>query len=206
MRTLLASLALATMLAFAALAQGQDDTTTAPYDGFGQATSIEAEAKAAAAILRRDRAAGDAIRAELAERIDADADFGMNPALSRRAIGGVANSLYLLPATGHVCAALTVADGLTLSCVQTDRFAAGEVGPGTVLLPDGPVAVWGVVPDGVDSVALEAGPESRTVEVTANGYLAVVPAGTPLESVSYTGPSGTVEYAIQDPSASESAG
>ncbi|MEX1142470.1 MAG: hypothetical protein WD993_03585 [Thermoleophilaceae bacterium] len=203
-RNIAIALAAAALVAVTAIAAtAQDGDSTPPGSGVPQATTIEEAAKDAAAILRTERTAEDAVRTELAEKIDEHGRFGVNTALSRLAIGTISNSLYLLPATGHVCAALTLGEGASMSCVPTDELAAGNVGPGMAGLPGGAIAIWGIVPDGVDSVTVAAGPHSTEVETQGNAYLAVVPAGAAVETATYTGPSGRMEYAIHDPAAPE---
>jgi hypothetical protein len=46
-----------------------------------------------------------------------------------------------------------------------------------------------------------SGSVDAEVEAESNAYLAVLPDGTTPESASYTGPSGTVEFPLYDPSA-----
>lgn len=192
--------ALVAVTAVAAVAQGGDER---PGDGYAQATAIEQAASNAASILETTRTSGDEIDSELADKIDEVAGFGVDTDLSRRAIASISNSVYLLPGTGYVCAALTVAEGATLTCAETPDLAAGEVGPGTVSLPGGAIAVWGIVPDGVDSVEVDAGVDSTEVDTEGNAYLAVVPDGAEVATATYTGPSGEMEYDIYDPSAPE---
>lgn len=191
--------ALVAVTAVAAIAQGG----SRPGDGYTQATAIEQAASDAASILETTRTSGDEIDSELADKIDEVAGFGVNTDLSRRAIASISNSVYLLPGTGYVCAALTVAEGATLTCAETPDLTAGEVGPGTVSLPGGAIAIWGIVPDGVDSVDIDAGVDSTEVGTEGNAYLAVVPEGAEVATATYTGPSGEMEYDIHDPSAPE---
>jgi len=189
-------------LAVAAGAQEGDDAPASPGEDVAQVTAIESTAKQAASVLERSRHTGDAMPEEVAERIDAEARFGMNPGLARRAIASPASSLYLVPANGHVCAALTVGDGATVSCPETADLAAGRSSAATVTLDGGAIAIYGLVPDGVDTVTVNTSHEGLEVaQVVDNAYLAVVPDGTELSSVSYSGPSGAVEFPIYDPMA-----
>jgi hypothetical protein len=194
--------ALAAVTAVGAVAQSGDGTNGSPGDDVAQVTTVEPEARAAASVLARPRAAGDALPAEVEERMNAHPRFGMNPGLSRRAIGGLSNSVYLIPASGFVCAALTVGDGANMSCAETSDLAAGQSGPSTVSLAGGAIAVYGMVPDGVDSVAVATDDRSAgATKVVNNAFFTVLPAGTGLKTVSYRGPSGPVQYPIYDPSA-----
>lgn len=182
----------------AAIATG--DESNPPSDGPAQIVAIEPEAKEAMAVLDRPRTSGDALDAYLAGKMDEHSDWGMNPHLSRLSIGNATNSLYVIPANGHVCAALTVGEGANLSCPPTGDIAAGNAAPATVTLETGGIAIYGLVPDGVDSVSVQtATSESTDVATEDNAYYTVVPAGTPLRNVRYVGPSGSVEFPIYDP-------
>jgi hypothetical protein len=185
--------------AVAAIAQ-EDEEIAPPGAEVQQVATVEPEAAAAAAVLETPRTAADAMPADVAEALDEKASFGMNPDLSRAAVGGT-SAVYLIPADGHVCATLTVGEGANISCAPTDRLAEGDVGPSTVSMADGRIAVFGMVPDGIEQISIEAGRDSMVAEVGDNGYLAVLPRGAPVETVSYAGPSGRVEFAIYDPAA-----
>ena len=81
-----------------------------------------------------------------------------------------------------------------------DSGGNGRAAPATVVIETGDIAIYGVVPDGVESVSVQTGTtESTAVRTEDNGYYTVVPAGTPLRTVGYTGPSGSVEFPIYDP-------
>jgi hypothetical protein len=189
------------LLAVSVGAIADTDETNPPSAGVPQIHEIEPEATEAMAVLERSRGSADALRDDLATKMDAHADFGMNPALSRVSIGNATSSLYVIPARGHVCATLTVGDGANVSCPRTGDIAAGRAAPATVVVETGDIAVYGIVPDGVDSVSVQTGrSESATVETEGNGYYTVIPAGTPLRTVRYTGPSGGAEFPLYDPS------
>jgi hypothetical protein len=194
--------AVAAVLLVASVAAVADTDENNPRGaGVPQITEIEPEARAAMAVLDEPRGEGDALSAYLDERIDAHADFGMNPALSRLSIGNLSSSVYVIPADDHVCAVLTVGDGANLSCPSTEAIATGQAAAATVVLENGDIAVYGLVPDGVDSVAVGTGTSGSTeVEASSNAYYTVVQAGTPLRTVAYSGPSGAVEFPIYDPS------
>jgi hypothetical protein len=189
-------------MAVAAVAQDDDGTPVAPGGDVAQVTAVESTARQAASVLERSRHASDELPDEVMERIDAEPRFGMNPGLARRAIASPSSSLYLVPANGHVCAALTVGEGASLSCPETVDLAAGQSSAATVLLAGGAIAIYGLVPDGVETVAVDTSYDGlEQAEVTGNAYMAVVPGGTELDSVTYDGPSGVVEFPIYDPSA-----
>jgi hypothetical protein len=198
-QVLVAIVAAAAMTAVAATAH-EGDSPMPPGEGVPQVTVIETAAREATSVLATARTTGDALPTNVAEHFGANADFGMNPDLSRRAIGGT-SSVFLVPANDHICAALTVGVGASVSCQETEELAAGEVGAATVTLEGGAIAVYGIVPDDVDSVAIAAGGESTNAEVVDNAYLAVLPQGAPLETLSYRGPSGPVDFPIYDPQA-----
>jgi hypothetical protein len=105
-----------------------------------------------------------------------------------------------VPANEHVCASLTIDHDATVTCARTTDIAAGQAGPATASLYGESIAVYGMVPDGIGSVDVNVG-ESETIEVatTRNVFYTVVPAGTALRTVSYTGPTGAVEWPIYDP-------
>jgi hypothetical protein len=183
----------------AALAQSEGGTSP-PGEGVPQITQIPPAAVDAMAILGTARTSTDALPTAIAEPMDAHAQFGINPALSREAMSGYENTVYVLPGDGYVCGALTVADGANMSCQETANVAEGLASPTTVTLPDGDIAIYGIVPDGVENVALDTGENDSVVhEVDDNAYLAVAPAQTVLRAVRYTGPSGHVEFPIYDP-------
>lgn len=191
---------LAALAATSVAAIADDDNGARPGAGTAQVTSIQPAAKQAMALLGRERTAVDTISNDLASNIDARPDFGMNPSLSRLAIGNASSSVYVIPADGHVCAALTVGAGGSSSCSPTERVADGKAGPTTVTLENGGIAIYGVVPNGVERIAVGAGRgESVEVGVTNNAYYTVLPAGTPLHQLGYTGPSGPVAFPIYDP-------
>lgn len=130
----------------------------------------------------------------------AAANFGLNPELSRLAIGQATNSVYLIPAHDHICVALTAGEGVGMTCPTTEQVATGQAGPVVGTVGGGAIAIFGVVPDGVDAITLETGvANSDVLEVANNAYYAVVEAGTVLRSVGYEGPSGGVEWPIHSP-------
>jgi hypothetical protein len=126
----------------------------------------------------------------------------MNPDLSRALIETISHSVYVIPAQDHICSSLTLGDGANLSCAETADVAAGVAGPTTVTLPTGAIGIYGIVPDGVDAVTVETRQSNSAIVSTENNaYFTAVPGGTPLQTLSYTGPSGGVEFALYDPAA-----
>ena len=198
-------LTIASVVAVSATAVATRDDSNPPSDAPSQVTEIEPEARDAMAVLNRDRSAGDALPAALAAKMHERSDFGMNPDLSRLSIGNTTNSVYVIPANGHVCASLTVGDGANLTCPPTGDVVAGKAGAATVTLETGGIGIYGLVPDGVDSVSVQTGSsDSDRLATDRNAYYTVVRPGTPLSSVRYTGPSGPVEFAIYDPASPQS--
>jgi hypothetical protein len=194
--TIAAFVALAAM-AVAAVAQGGG---TPPGEGVTQVTAIEQQAHEAMDVLDTPRGQGDALPSEVADSLDEHAKFGMNPDLSRSAIDTAANDVHVVPADDHVCTTLTIGDGASISCPATEDVASGDVGPTVVTLEGGAIGIYGIVPDGISSVTVETGEsDSDVVEVTANAYFTALPEGTPLRTLSYTGPSGVVEFTLHDP-------
>jgi hypothetical protein len=199
-RYLLAATAVLALSVVAVAASAGTDESNPPSQGVSQVTTVDPRVKDAMAVFETPRTGVDALRTDLAEKIDAKADFGMNPGLSRLAIGNTTSSVYLIPARDRVCAALTVGEGASASCRSVEDIEAGNVGAGTVTLETGGIAIYGIVPDGVRSVSVQTGKsDSAAVATKDNAYYTVVPAGTPLRTVSYVGPSGSVEFPIYDP-------
>lgn len=188
------------LLALSVGAIAETDHSNPPSAGVEQVSEIEPAAQEAMSVFERSRGEVDALSPYLGEKMDVQADFGMNPALSRVSIGNATSSLYVIPARGHVCAALTVGEGANVSCPPTADIADGRAAPATVIGETGDIAIYGIVPDGVEAVSVQTGTtESTAVPTEGNGYYTVVPAGTPLRTVSYAGPSGSVEFPIYDP-------
>lgn len=190
--------ALLAVVAVGAVADGDDSNP--PSRGHAQIQVVEPDAARALSVLTESRNAGDSLPTELAARMDRHAPFGMEPSLSRIAIGNATSSVYVIPANDHVCATLTMGEGANLSCPTTEDIANGDAGPTTVGLEDRDIAIYGLVPDGVDSVSVRTAASSVEVEVERNAYYTVVPAGTALQNVTYDGPSGPVEFTVHDPS------
>jgi hypothetical protein len=178
------------------------DESNPPGDGVPQVTEIEPEAREAMDVLDESRGAEDALPAQVAAPMDAQADFGMNPDLSRLSVGNATSSVYVVPADDHVCVTLTVGEGANLVCPPTADIASGRAAPATVVLTTGDIAVYGAIPDGVESVEVHTGTSTSTrVAAEGNVYYTVAPAGTRLRKVTYDGPEGVVEFPIFDPSA-----
>lgn len=176
-----------------------DDESDPPGADDTRISVIESDAKEAIRVLDRRRVAGDALPAGLTERMNEHANYGMNPDLSRLSIANATHSVYVLPAHDRVCAALTIGGGANVSCPSTEEVAAGRTGASTVLVSTG-IAIYGLVPDGVESVSLQTGTdESTRLNVENNAYYAVVPAGTALRTVRYVGPGGLAEFPVYDP-------
>jgi hypothetical protein len=185
-----------------ALADGGESSSGAAGAGIAQVSEIERAASDALSVLAAPRNQSDSMPSEVGQRIGEDHLYGVNPALSRLALGSISNALYVLPGRGYVCASLTVADGASLNCTETSELAAGRAGAATITLVDQNIGVYGLVPNGVETVAINTGSTSTTrADVEGNAYFGVLPKGTALRSVAYEGPSGSVEYPIYDPAA-----
>lgn len=180
----------------------EDDDSNPPSDNVAMVTAVEPEAAEAVSALADDRTSTDEMPAQVAGDIGERADFGMNPDLARRSVANTANSVYVVPARERVCTVLTIGQGATAICPETEKLADGRGDAGTAVLPTGDIAVFGVVPDGVASVTVEIGTAtSRAVEVVDNAFYTVVEAGIALRSVLHDGPDGAVEIPIFDPTA-----
>lgn len=193
---------IAVLLAAMAVVAVAQSGETPPGEGVTQVTTVEAEAEEAMDVLDTARTSSDEMPSAVAESLDGHARFGMNPDLSREAIDTIANDVYVVPAEDHICASLTVGDGANVSCRPTADVAEGDVGASVVTLIGGPIGIYGIVPDGVESVTVHTGVSaSEAVEVQDNAYFTALPEGTPLRKLSYTGPSGAVEFPLYDPAA-----
>lgn len=189
------------LLAVVSVGVAENDSSEPPGSDARQIAAIEADAKEAISTLERARKGIDALPGELRDELNDRAMFGMNPDLSRLSIGNATSSVYLVPARGHVCAALTAAEGVGTICPSTGEIESGDAGPSTVVLARRDIAIYGVVPDGVTSVSVQTGSaDSTRIAVSGNAYYTVIPAGTPLRTVSYAGPDGQSEFEIVDPS------
>jgi hypothetical protein len=190
----------ALLIAGAVGAGATGDDNNPPSADITRVTSIEPEARQALDVLDEGRGPGDALPEDLSSRMKERASFGMNPALSRRAIGNVTSSVYVIPARDHVCVSLTDSDGATVICPTTDDVVKGTVEPATVASASGAIAIYGIVPDGVDSISIQIdGDDSIEVATEDNVYYTVVPSGIALRKVSYVGPSGSVDFKVHDP-------
>jgi hypothetical protein len=193
-----AVVAVSLLVITAAGAVAGEGTSTPPGTDDPQITAIEPAAKEALEVLDEHRGVEDALPEDVSDDMDEAADFGMNPDLSRLSIGNATHSVYVIPARERVCASLTVGLGANVICPSTDDIARGESAPATVGVAEG-TAIYGIVPDGVESVLLHTGTSDSTVLLTDdNAYYTVVPAGTPLRKVSYVGLSGSVDFPIYD--------
>lgn len=196
----IAAVALASVVAMAVAAVAQSSGGNPPGEGVAQVTTVEQDAREAMDVLDEPRTSDDAMPAAAADAIDEHGRFGGNPDLSREAIDTLSNDVHVIPADDHVCTTLTVGQGTSMSCAETSDLAAGQVGAATVTLEGGGIAIYGIVPDGVGSVSVNTGTSSSTsVGTQENAYFTVVPKGTVLRSLSYTGPSGVVEFPLYDP-------
>ncbi len=182
-----------------AVAAGDDSNP--PSVGHERVQAVDSGAAAAVGLLEEQRTSTDGMPRQVAARMAAHAPFGVNPDLSRLAIGNATNSVYVIPARGRVCASLTVGEGANLICPSTDDVAKGRSAPATVTLETGGIAIYGIVPDGVKSVTVRTAGSSADVAIERNAYYTVVPPGTALRTVGYDGPSGQVEFPVHDPSA-----
>lgn len=188
------------LLAIASAGVASRDESIPPGSDAPQVEAIESEARESLSVLETSRDSFDAMPADIATKVDEHADFGMNPHLSRLVIANTTVSLYLIPARGHVCLSLTVGQGAGFSCRATDEVAQGKVGAATATVDGDGIAIYGLVPDGVESISVQtAAPRSIEIPTENNAYYTVFPAGTPVRTVSYVGPSGPVEYLITDP-------
>jgi hypothetical protein len=182
-----------------AVAAGDDNAR--PSAGHERAQSVDPSAAAAIGLLREQRTSADDMPGQVAARIAANAPFGVNPGLSRLAIGNATSAVYVIPASGHLCASLTVGDGASLTCPSTGDVAGGRAAPVTVTVETGGIAIYGIVPDGVESVTIRTADSATELATERNAYYTVVPRGTALRSVGYDGPGGQVEFPAHDPSA-----
>lgn len=202
MKTIWLSVLLAGCVAIgsiAAFAQESEEAVSPSSDPV-DITVIQEEASEAMDVLDEERTPSDILPSGMDEALDERLGYGTNPDLTRRSIANLTSSVYVIPGNDYVCFALTADGGASGSCVETDELAAGNAGPSTASLEGEDIAVYGIVPDGTDSITVETGvSDADVVEVEGNAYYVVFPADTPMREVHYTGPSGTVNYPISDP-------
>ena len=198
---LIAVLALAAV-AGTALATGGGDREHPPTlaQGAELATAIPEDAPDAAATLATVRDQGDVIPEHLAEPLRRRAAFGANPDLSRRTVAQTTQSAYIVAGHDHVCLVLTNTEtaGWNIICPTTQDLTAGRAGPLTVGLPDGALAVAGLVPDGIDTVHVSDGTD-QTIPVENNTYYRVFPADQTPRTLTYDGPDGPVDWDLTNP-------
>lgn len=176
--------------------------SVAPGDGVEQVTEVEPEAEEAVSLLEEQRSAADVVPAEVAEMVEEKVDFGTNADLARLAVGNVSHEVFVVPGRDRVCLAFTIEDGASFNCPSTDDIAAGKAGPTTIALAGGTTGVFGIVPDGVETVALYTdGPGVINVPIDDNVYYTAVPAGVMVQRLDYTGPGGPVQFNLTDPRA-----
>lgn len=183
------------------------------------AVTITPAQAAALGILRRTRAASDALPSQVASRMthSPEAANGVNPSLSRRAQGFASGAAWIIPGNGVLCLEADNEQGLeqasertessstsqapfvrvpkangTASCTTDSTAAKGwSAGTGETEESPGMIFTAGIVPDGVSSVTIRlAGGESLSAPVHENVYMTEVH-GWPA-SVSFTGPAGPV--------------
>jgi len=199
-RGLLIILTIVGLSAIASVSVADRDDSNPPGSDVPQVAAIESDAKDALSVLETSRDTLDSMASDVEAKIDEYADFGMNPHLSRLLIANTTNSLYVIPARDHVCASLTIGQGAAFSCPATDDLAQGKAGAATATVEGGGIAIYGLVPDGVESISIQTDATTSTeIATEKNGYYTVLPAGTPVRTVRYVGPSGPVEYPIADP-------
>jgi hypothetical protein len=153
--------------------------------------------------LRRARTAADVLPADIADYLEWASIRGVNPDLSRRVLTEAGRALYVLPGRGAACIVLTGGGGATgPMCASPEELTTDRGSPGVVhtgcdaeggagVPRCGAALVFGMVPDGVEDVAVRL--SSGTVEagrVAGNAYLVDVP-GDPVR-VEYETSAGTV--------------
>lgn len=147
------------------------DSGSASSSAAAQPSSVPAAVAARFGVLRRAATAQDTLTGPGASVV---ADQGGNVSLARRVVGG-ASPHWLVPASdGNVCAvASTGATGCqtAASIASEGTIGSTECGPG---VPADKMVVWGVVPDGVDTVTLTSKQGSTQVPVSDNGWTTTV--------------------------------
>lgn len=178
-------------VAVIAVAQGPSDGPPGP-ERLGTVAKTSEQQEQSLSILRRARVATDRLPPELVARLS-ETPFGANGALSRRAFSRGEESVFVIPANERVCLAMDEAKGATITC-PPDRAVADGSSVGTTSFAS-QVAVYGLVPDGVDAVSVRlATGEQVASETAGNAYLVHVQ-GEP-RSLAFEGPSGRVEAPI----------
>ena len=147
-------------------------------------------------ILRRPRDGSDVLPSGLVTEVTntpGDGGYGLNPSLSRRALGASGGIAWLVPGNGNLCLEVRfpVAGGGGV-CGPNAEFSSGrEIAIGFSAQAPTVQGVAGVVPDGVDRVTITpmTGQELVT-PVEGNVYNTEIPTGA--FSVMFTGPTGPI--------------
>lgn len=191
-----------------AITQGEKGSTGAVAQAAQEGSSLDTSQYAineTIGTLQRPRAAGDALPETARIEVEDAGPEGTVPAASVRALTQDSWSLYLSPAPEAVC--LSIVDphgGASANCPTGSDVEAGLAFPGVVQegckldMEDGSTTcvsalIYGVVPDGVDSVTVKVDSGSPpSADVQGNSYLVRVPMSQAPTAVSYEGPDGPV--------------
>jgi len=137
---------------------------------------------------------------------------GLEAAETVRTLSTAGWDMYLTPAEGAAC--LSVVDeagGASVACFDREALTAGRTSPAGAMLTGchapspaarpicESVVLYGVVPDGVDQVAIDAEAGASTVVVENNTYLVEASLSSQPTAVRYNGASGTIVQTLPIP-------
>jgi hypothetical protein len=151
------------------------------------------------AVMRRDRNGRDDLPAAAAAALERGGAQGVNVRLARRSAERGSATVYVVPGEDALCAAMVDETGTSLGCEESPaRAAETGVSPTTERTTRG-VRIFGLVPDGVDSVRVwsRGSDDSRVVAVAGNGYVTEVGLAFEPAAVTYEGPAGWETFPIE---------
>jgi hypothetical protein len=167
--------------------QSADSSPSAP------AATADSEAKRAFGVLRRARRAEDEM-GPAARGVTDEGSLGrhhnVDPAEARRVAPAARTKVWVAPGDGSICLLNlpSGADGAATSCTPVDDAENGE-GVVTVSYSKDQVDIFGIVPDGVDTVTLElADGTTQRLRVRDNVYFAS--AAAPSKTITFEDPAG----------------
>lgn len=146
-------------------------------------SAISSGQAAAFSALHRAQTAADraAVSTEVLKALWEDQNgHGANPGLARLVASTAHGSVLLVPGSGSLCIASTVAGGGTsASCLPNGEAETG--GLGTISWLPGGVTLQGVLPRGSHSVTLQVGGHAVPVPISADGGYSITVSRSPTQ-------------------------
>lgn len=173
-----------------AIAEQGSDTSHGPKP---PVESTDTGLSASLDVFATPRQDGDALPSEQAAALVRAGTDGINPALSRKVLTQGETTAYLIPSADGVCTSIVRPEATYGGCREAWMVERNEGGPATFWVDanSGKAALYSVVPNGVESVALESAKGSSTaVPVSANFYYTEVSADEEPTAVTFTTENG----------------